>query len=142
MKITLVSVVIPLRKQGVNWQAWVQKRQEVGPLDGFFEFPGGKIEAGEDSAQAGARELLEEVSVDIKAQDLHLFQIFPFSYPDRKVCLYFHLLPVESEDAGWAKGLWCDLSEISSNLLAANIPVVEKLREYLEKEPFLGEWRE
>ena len=44
------------------------------PLNGFMEFPGGKIEAGEDSIAAAARELKEEVSIAKAAPCLRLLK--------------------------------------------------------------------
>lgn len=130
-----------MRKQGVKWQAWVQIRNEDGPLNGQFEFPGGKIEAGETSFEAAARELLEEVGIETTPASLQLFQICPYEYSDRQVCLYFHLLEVLEENKKWDEcGRWCDLENICDNLLEANIPVVEKLKDYLEREPSLGAW--
>lgn len=140
MNVKLVSVVIPLRKQGVSWQAWVQLRREDGPLDGYFEFPGGKIESGEDSYQAAARELLEEVEINVSADSLKLFQVMNYDYSDRRVCLYFHLLMVTDIEAGWQRGQWHELSALPSKMLAANIPIVEILKDYLVHEPELGEW--
>lgn len=140
MNVKLVSVVIPLRKQGVNWQAWVQLRREDGPLDGFYEFPGGKIENTESSLQAGVRELKEEVGVTYLANQLKLFQITKHDYSDRRVCLYFHLLPVQDEQQEWSIGQWHNLDDIPKKLLEANIPIVEKLINYVNDEPELGEW--
>ena len=141
MNIKLVSVVIPLRKQGLNWQAWVQLRHEDGPLDGYFEFPGGKIEPGENSQIAGARELLEEVEIKIKPEQLRMFQIVNHDYEHVRVCLYFHLLVADENQSGWQRGQWHDVATMpTEKLLAANIPVVEKLKDYLVSEPELGEW--
>ncbi len=141
MSVKLVSVIIPLRKQGLKWEAWVQVRREDGILDGLLEFPGGKIEPGESSYQAAARELLEEVSVEVPADLFKLFQVTKFDYPDRKVCLYFHLLKVDNDHTGWNRGQWHDLNDIPNKLLPANKPIVDKLISYLEEEPTLGEWQ-
>ncbi len=141
MSVKLVSVIIPLRKQGLKWEAWVQTRHEDGILDGLLEFPGGKIESGETSYEAAARELLEEVTVEVDAIEFKLFQVTKFEYPDRKVCLYFHLLKVEVEHNGWNRGQWHDLNDIPNKLLPANKPIVDKLITYLEDEPDLGEWQ-
>jgi len=141
MSVKLVSVIIPLRKQGLKWEAWVQSRQESGILDGMLEFPGGKIEQGESSFQAAARELLEEVSVEVSPNDLTLFQVTKHDYADRKVCLYFHLLKADSEHNGWNRGQWCELDAIPNKLLAANQPIVENLVKYLAEEAQLGEWK-
>ena len=136
-----VSVVIPLRKQGVKWQAWVQLRREQGSLDGYLEFPGGKIEVGETAAQAGARELLEEVNIKIDESELKLFQVTNHTYSDRHVCLNFHLLFINSENSAWNIGQWYDLSELlNQKLLEANILVLKNLINYVENEPSLGVW--
>ena len=52
---------------------------------GLWEFPGGKVEEGEDVQQALVRELKEELAIDVK-QFRPLIRI-PYDYPDRKVLL-------------------------------------------------------
>jgi mutator protein MutT len=44
----------------------VQRRPESAELGGLWEFPGGKVEAGESAETAAARECLEELGVPIE----------------------------------------------------------------------------
>lgn len=47
-----------------NGKIFIAKRQNVGDMGGRWEFPGGKIEDGEDCIEAIKREMQEEFSVD------------------------------------------------------------------------------
>lgn len=49
------------------------------PYMGLINFPGGKIEAGEDGLSAAYRELEEETSVTF--EDVNLIHILTFTYP-------------------------------------------------------------
>ena len=54
-----------------------------GEFKGLWEFPGGKIEAGETPQQALYREIMEELDTKIKVYDL--IDTVEYDYPD------FHL---------------------------------------------------
>lgn len=47
-----------------NNRIFIAKRQEIGDMGGYWEFPGGKIDEGEDFATAIKREMMEEFSVE------------------------------------------------------------------------------
>jgi 8-oxo-dGTP diphosphatase len=49
---------------------FVQKRPTGKAMAGLWEFPGGKVEAGEVPKQALVRELREEIGIEIRAEDL------------------------------------------------------------------------
>ena len=75
----------------------VTRRREGQLLSGWWEFPGGKIERGESSAQAMVRELREEVGLVITpvaslAEILH-------EYPHAVVHLHPHLGSCKSGEA-------------------------------------------
>src|SRR5680860_281605 len=64
----------------------IAKRPEGRPLAGLWEFPGGKIEAGEEPEEALIREIREELGIDIAKSDLTPLIFASHAYPD------FHLL--------------------------------------------------
>lgn len=63
----------------------ITRRPDHVHQGGLWEFPGGKVEAGESMHDALARELHEEVGIDIK-QSRPLIRVH-HSYPDRNVLL-------------------------------------------------------
>ncbi|MDR2016709.1 MAG: 8-oxo-dGTP diphosphatase MutT [Burkholderiales bacterium] len=74
---------------------------------GYWEFPGGKIEAGEAAQAALARELEEELGIVV--EQAVLWQTVHFTYPHAEVELHFFHVTVwrgepygrEGQDCGW-----------------------------------------
>ena len=64
-------------------------------LAGHWEFPGGKIETGEDHRQCLEREMREELDVEIEVETkLHTTT---FDYPDRTIELHFYRCTIIGE---------------------------------------------
>jgi len=107
----------------------ISERLCDGPYNGLWEFPGGKIGAGESAADALRRELAEEIGVTVTAaqpfMDLH------HEYPDRTVDLEFFLVTGwEGEPVGLeGQGIrWVASSELrATELLPADKPVIKRL---------------
>ncbi|WP_050521578.1 8-oxo-dGTP diphosphatase MutT [Pseudorhodobacter wandonensis] len=83
MKIILVSAVALIDPDG---RVLLAQRPEGKSLAGLWEFPGGKVEAGETPEAALIRELNEELGIDTWASCLAPLTFASHSYPD------FHLL--------------------------------------------------
>jgi 8-oxo-dGTP diphosphatase len=81
--IVIVAACVLLDREGA---VLIAKRPEGRPLAGLWEFPGGKVEAGEEPEDALIRELHEELGIDIAKRDLAPLTFASHAYPD------FHLL--------------------------------------------------
>lgn len=79
-----VAVAVVQRADGHVLLAERPRGKESG---GFWEFPGGKFDAGERAEQALARELHEEVGVELDRAQPWL--TFDHAYPDKTVRLHF-----------------------------------------------------
>jgi 8-oxo-dGTP diphosphatase len=71
-----------------------------GPLEsgaGQWEFPGGKVEAGESPQQALIREIQEELSFDLSPFRLTLIGRNQHRYPDKEIELELWLVEVNEK---------------------------------------------
>ena len=82
MKIVVTAAVIE-----DHGHYFVTRRQQGVHLEGYWEFPGGKVESGESLAQCLARELVEELGADVLVGE-EIFAV-THDYPDRSVELHF-----------------------------------------------------
>jgi len=111
-------------------ETWVQERT-YGALKGQWEFPGGKIEAGEGPWDALVREIQEETGVIVTGQG-DVLGIFPKDYGDKRVLLHVFRVPWETaleQAVGKTVPLFpgCTGQDWGIPLLPANFTLVEQL---------------
>lgn len=126
MKILQISVGIIRNAAG---EIYITQRAADAHMAHKWEFPGGKIEAGESPQEAVIRELQEEVG--IVTTSLQPFDKLEYQFPDRHITLWFWL--VDSwEGEPWGKegqpGRWVAQQDlVADEFPPANVPVIEKL---------------
>ncbi len=117
----------------------VAQRPEGKSMAGLWEFPGGKVEAGERPEDTVIREMHEELGVTIKEPCLAPFIFASHTYPD------FHLLmplflcrrwegiaqPREGQKVAWVKIKDLALNPDRYPMPAADLPLIPLLRDLL-----------
>ena len=92
---------------------------------GYWEFPGGKVEAGESIEQALRRELQEEIGVTIASAEP--WKVEMFDYPHALVRLHFCRVRVWSGSFEMREGqqmAWETLPVQSAPVLPGTLPVL------------------
>lgn len=132
MKLLLVSAVALI---DVDGRVLLAQRPVGKSLAGLWEFPGGKVEAGETPEAALIRELREELGIETKESCLAPLTFASHSYDD------FHLLmplfacrrwqgiptPREGQTLAWVRAR--DLRDYP--MPPADIPLIPILRDWL-----------
>ena len=98
-------------------------------MEGYWEFPGGKVHDGEDPRKALERELLEELGVACSVGEIE--ETIHHVYPDKTVLLLFFWCEVLSGEPHGLEGQalkWVTLEElVEETILPADAPLVERL---------------
>ena len=131
-RVVLVAAVALIDADG---RVLIAQRPEGKPMAGLWEFPGGKIGAGETPERALVRELKEELGIDTRESCLAPIAFASHAYDD------FHLLmplfvcrkwrgapqPLEGQALKWAR-----ISELKNYPMPpADIPLIAQLRDLL-----------
>lgn len=126
-EIVEAAVAVVLREDG---KVLLGQRPEGKSWSGWWEFPGGKIEAGETPFHALQRELHEEIGIE--AEIAHPWITRVFSYPERTVKLRFFMVRrwhrephgKENQQLSWERPEAVSVAP----LLPANQPVLGALQ--------------
>jgi 8-oxo-dGTP diphosphatase len=124
----IVDVVVGLISDGAG--RWLVNCRPVGtPLAGSWEFPGGKVHAGEPRFVALKRELDEELGIDVLEAE-PLLEL-THDYPDKRVRLDVWRVLRYRGDAVGREGQslrWTTVDGLRDlPLLEADCPIVERL---------------
>ena len=132
LPIVLVSAVALV---DVDNRVLIAQRPEGKSMAGLWEFPGGKVEAGELPEAALIRELKEELGIDTSSSCLAPFAFASHSYET------FHLLMplyICRKWEGFMEGRegqalkWVRANELGQHdMPPADVPLVALLRDYL-----------
>lgn len=122
-----VAVAILVRADG---RILLAQRPSAKVYSGYWEFPGGKVEPGEPVVDALAREVLEELGVDVTRA--YPWIVRRFVYPHATVRLNFfrvtdwrgELQSVEGQMLSWQDPAAVDVAP----MLPANAPVLKALQ--------------
>jgi 8-oxo-dGTP diphosphatase len=125
--VTEVAVGVLVRGDGSFLLA---QRPSGKPYEGYWEFPGGKLEAGESVEAALVRELDEELG--IRARTIVRWRTLEHDYPHAYVRLYFCKVTEWEGEAAGQEGQnlsWQRAPVEVAPLLPATIPVLEWLNQ-------------
>jgi 8-oxo-dGTP diphosphatase len=107
-------------------QILIARRPESAHQGGLWEFPGGKVEAGESVEAALARELQEELAIVVTAC-APLLEVH-HNYPDKSVLLDVWLVTAFTGEPHGNEGQpvrWVDVAALNNYTFpAANAPIV------------------
>jgi len=116
----------------------IAKRADHQHQGGLWEFPGGKVEAGETVPQALIRELQEEVNLDCTSAEITSLMQQSYDYPDKSVLLDIYWVVEslnEKQFKEQAKGLegqpiaWVSADKLDQyEFPAANAVIIDQLR--------------
>lgn len=120
-----------------NQQVLIARRPIDSHQGGLWEFPGGKVEAGETLEEALFRELKEELAIDVsKCSPLVTLE---HDYGDKQVVLDVCIVRAFTGDAIGAEGQdlrWIGLGQLGDyEFPAANKLIVELLTAFPERDP-------
>jgi len=125
MKLVTAAIII-------NQNQILLARRKIGQkLEGYWEFPGGKIEQNETPQSCLERELLEELNVVAKAGEIIAESIYEYSHGAIKlIAIETILLSNKIQLSVHDKVEWVPLKDICNFKLApADIPIAKQLKE-------------
>lgn len=112
----------------------ITQRKAGGHLAGMWEFPGGKVEAGEDPREALRRELREELGIETEVGEILDVTFHRYADADKPVLLlFFEARRTAASSAPRALDVaafeWADAGALAPQRFPpADVPVLRKVR--------------
>lgn len=125
-KIEVVAAVIYFESEILCVQ---RPESKLNYISKKYEFPGGKVEQGESNKEALKRELVEELNIEPRIDDLCLTVVH--QYPDFEITMHSYYCFVDSKEITLNEHIalmWLPKNNLDElDWAAADIPIVNKL---------------
>lgn len=123
MKLVTAAIII------INNHVLLTRRKKGQKLEGYWEFPGGKIEKNETPQSCLERELYEELNVKAKAGKTIAESVYEYSHGSIKLIgIETILLSDQLKLSVHDKAKWVLLKDVTNfNLAPADIPIAKIL---------------
>ena len=112
-----------------NGKILIAKRNNKGALANLWEFPGGKVEIGENLESCLERELKEELGIKVRVGQL--FDSTEFVYNGLRIRLFAFKVSALSDDFKLIEHQeikWVELKELPNfNFVEGDLPIVKRL---------------
>ena len=132
---TAIVLVAALALVDSDGRVLLARRPEGKPMTGLWEFPGGKVEAGETPERTVVREAREELGVDVEHSCLAPLTFASHTYPDFHLLMPLYVCRIWS---GVARGMegqalkWVRPAEMDARTMPpADAPLIAQLRDLL-----------
>jgi mutator protein MutT len=117
-------------------QILLQRRFQTGWMDGFYSLPAGHTEPNEPFSATLAREIKEEIGIELVSDDTSLIHIMHrYSAPDYQIVDAFFICtawlgdPAICEPDKADELLWCDITTLPEN----TIPYIKTVLQYIHE---------
>lgn len=129
-------VVAAIALLNENNQVLYAQRPKGKALEGFWEFPGGKLEPGETAEKALQRELIEELNLHVELTDL-----IPLTFASHEYDTFIMIMPLffchkwsgnihPNEGQAYA---WVDLDQLKSYPMPpADEPLLDPILKFIQ----------
>ncbi len=130
-----VVLVVAVAMVDVDGRVLIAKRPPGKKMAGLWEFPGGKVDAGETPEQALIRELKEELGIDTRQSCLAPLTFASHAYDDMHLLMPLYAcrvwqgdpVPKEGQELAWVR----PVKMKDYPMPPADVPLIAMLRDLL-----------